>query len=452
MNRRFGIVMQWIGIAVLFSALPVRLGAESPDDVIAGGGSPRMQGVHIYNVAFYGSYYSSVLAMGSETGGYDISAGGSVTTGWTRTRATSSLFVTYTLSYMRDVTFSEFNSLNHAFSLAYTQKIGSNWKFTGSSSAGVMNTNQFLFQPNLFGEVISTATTADELSSALLTNTNFSNTYLASLLTGAPMLESPAREVLFGDRMLNASAQFALAYHRRRLAISLMGGGTRMQTLSTGSPADGTPTYVLPSATAGLAGVSLSYSLSPRTEIGATASTQRTISRFEDSYTSTAAATFGRRMSQRWALQLHGGVGFFTPVRSDEPLATGPQYVLGGGLSYKAHTHSLLFSVDRGIADSYGYGATSNLNVTGGWNWGMRNRGWSLLVNGGYQELHSTSYPTIRAWLMNAGVSEPLSRSTLLSVTYAYTSHVSYPGLPETGDIHAVRMAFSWMPAMITGN
>src|SRR4051794_30764658 len=66
-------------------------------------GSPaRLPGVHVYSVAVYGSYYSSLLAGGSPIG-YDFATGGSATVGWTKTRPRSSVFLSYTSTYARDI-------------------------------------------------------------------------------------------------------------------------------------------------------------------------------------------------------------------------------------------------------------------------------------------------------------------------------------------------------------
>jgi hypothetical protein len=428
-----------IGAMVIAAAASAQL----QEGTSLGGTPARLEGFHLYNVTVYESYYSSLMTLGLPAG-YDLAAGGSATLNWTRTRPTSSLFLSYTPTYIRDTTHPELSSLNHSFSLSIDHNVHSTWNPTFGVSMGVMNIDQFLFEPNLFTQVTQVATTADELAAALLSNTTFDNAYLAALLTGAPVLESPARNVFFGSRMLNTAVQAALTHRHRRLSISFLGGGTRLQSLS--GPG-GQAQYLVPSATSGHVGVNLLYSLSPRTEMGVNASSQRTLSRFEDSYTSTVTATFGRRMSQRWFVQMHGGTGFFNPVRSIAPLPGGPQYLVGGGLGFKTQSHSFLLSVDRNISDVYGYGSSSNLSTTGAWNWGRRNRRWSILASGSYQQIRGADFPEINAWLVNAGFSQRLSRATSLNITYAYMRAGNYPGLLGNGDIHAVRIALAWTPS-----
>jgi len=196
---------QIVGIAV-FAATAAYPQTAAPESSSAS--TIRPQGIHLYDVALYQSYYSSLL-FGDASSGYDLSAGASVSLGWTRVRPRSSLFLSYTSSYTRDFTHSALNALNHNFSLTFGHKLSA-WNFTGGVAASVMNTDQFLFEPDLFVRVTEAASTVDELAAALLRNTNFDNTYLAALLTGAPVLESPARSVFFGDRILNAAFQAAL--------------------------------------------------------------------------------------------------------------------------------------------------------------------------------------------------------------------------------------------------
>ena len=69
------------------------------------------------------------------------------------------------------------------------------------------------------------------------------------------MLNSPARRLLFGDHMLSTSFQIAGTDKTAQRNIPFSRGGTRIQTLVLAS-------------NSGLAGVDVSYSLNPLTQIG----------------------------------------------------------------------------------------------------------------------------------------------------------------------------------------
>src|SRR5206468_12739754 len=59
-------------------------------------------------------------------------------------------------------------------------------------------------------------------SAAAFSVGQFSSNQIASTLTGAPMLESPARSLLLGDRILSYATQVSLNYaHSSRLSVHL---------------------------------------------------------------------------------------------------------------------------------------------------------------------------------------------------------------------------------------
>src|SRR5262249_38911550 len=156
------------------------------------------------------------------------------------------------------------------------------------------------------------------------------------------------------------------------------------------------------------------------TTIGFSAGSQRTVSRFEDAYTSLATATLGRRMSPHWFFEFHGGIGLFTYRRTLSQLPTGPQYIPGATLGFKTPSHSFLRATDRTISDPYGTGATSSVSTTAGWTWGHRNRGWKIFASGGQSYIRGNNFPDVTAWLINTGFSQSLSTKTAVSVSYAY--------------------------------
>lgn len=439
-------VIRAAGFAVLFFAAAPLLPAQSLSLSRGEAGSPQ-QGFHIESLSAYGSYYSEVPLLGNSLGS-DFAVGGSATVGWTRTRSHSSVLWTYTPSYTRDITFSQWNSLNHAFSLNANRSLGPSWNVGASAAAEVMNTSEFLFRPSVFSQVVETAATADQLADAILGGIPLDNAHLAALLTGAPLLESPARQLFFGDRLLNASAQATASYRKARLGVSFLAGSTRLQNLSTPkTDMDGQLSYLVPASTAGQAGVSLMYSLSPRTRTGISVATQRTISRFEDVYESTATASFGRRMGREWFIEMHGGAGAFTATRSVFTLPQGPQYLAGGSLGFRTRSHSFLLSSDRTISEIYGIGASSTWSSTFGWNWGHPGRSWRLFASGNQQRIESSSFPTVNAWGGTAGYARSLTRSSELDISYAYIQSTSaFTGLPNNWATHGVRVTITWAP------
>jgi hypothetical protein len=400
------------------------------------------QGIRLNGVSAFGSYSTSSGLAGNQSG-YDFTTGASmsVSSSWTRPRY--SVFLTYSASYARDFSYSELNSLNHDFSLAFSRKVSPTWSVTGGVGAQVLNTTQFIFQPNASSQIANVAATADELAATSFSNSNYNNESLAPLLIGAPGLDSPARRLLFGDRTLSTAFQMAATHTGPRLSVAFSGSGSHIQNLATSAAASA----LVPASNSGRVGVNVSYSLTPRTQVGVSLSSQRSVSRLEDTYISTAAANVARKMSERWFAEFRAGTGFFRPVRSSFKLPTGPQYTVGSGLGFKTPSHTFLLSVDRNISDTYGYGASSNVSTTAAWNWGRRGRGWKILASGGSQQIHTSRSPNLNAWLITGGVSETLPGRVLMSVTYAYIQ--SETGLARNSGnpaIHAIRVSFGWAP------
>ena len=436
-RRHFRMINRFLCFAFLvLTAVPGR--AQSQDLSL---------GLRLQNVSAYVSYYSSSTLAGVQPGllGSDLTAGGSVTLGWTEVRSRSTFLLNYTAAYSPDITYSQFDALNHNATLSFSRTLSSSWTLTASSATQVMNTSQFVFQPGTASQVGQLAATPDELAAAAFSNATYNNPRLASILTAAPLLDAPTRQVFFGDRLLNTSFLIGAAYKKQRLTVGVSAAGTHTQSLSTSS----TTTSLVPSANSGLVGLNLAYSLSPRTEVGASVSTLRTVSGLNDTYTSTVAATLAHRMSQRWFVQSHAGTGFQNATRSVYPVSSGLQYIIGGGLGFKTYSHAFLANADRNISDAYGYGAGTNLSATGSWIWARPGRSWSIQASGGAQRLHTAGLSPFTGLLISVGFTEHLSGNTVASVSYAYLQNQTGVLGLSNQPIHSIRVAFGWAPSRI---
>jgi hypothetical protein len=193
--------------------------------------------------------------------------------------------------------------------------------------------------------------------------------------------------------------------------------------------------------------VTVSYSLSPRTQFGVSTTGSKTLSRLEDAYTSTGTVQLGRRMSTRWALGLHAGAGLVTSRRIVYAPPSKPQGLVGGSVALKAASHSILFSADRSIADEYGLGAGSTSSTTAAWSWGRPNRGWTITASGGLQQFHVVGFQTITGWHGNVGFSQVLAKGLALNVAYAYLQNGrNLAGLPGNWSTNGLRLALVWTP------
>ena len=187
----------------------------------------------------------------------------------------------------------------------------------------------------------------------------------------------------------------------------MSGSVSRYQALPTTTPT--TQVALLNSSTSGNVGVGVSYSLSPRTQIGAEVSRSRSISRIMDMYSTAATVSVGRIMSRRWFAQFRAGAGIVTPVRRFAQIYQGPQFVGGGALGFKTNRHTIMASYDRVRSDPYGLGAESTSSVSAAWSW--RSRGdWSASAGGGHLQTSGSRFGQTDSWRARATLSKELTR------------------------------------------
>jgi hypothetical protein len=416
-------------------------------------------GLHLYGVYGYSSYMSSpgaflpggvsqspVTGLGLDLG-HDVGIGTGTAIGWNHLGSSYTLSAVYAPSYTGFVRYSDLNSLNHSFSFNANRRRGINldrkWHVDFSTNANVSDSTSMLFNSTFLSHVIDVPTTFDELAAGIALG-SFTNDQLAALLTGSALPGSPVQLVLYGNRMLSASLGTSLTYsHSSRLSVYWNVGASRMQSLETSKPGR----YVLPGSTGGSASTGLSYSLSPRTQIGVNVSTARMFSRYEDAYNTTGTVSLGRIMGRRWFFRAYGGVGFVSPLRQTYSLPQGAQYVTGASLGYKTYAHTFLVSVDRGLLDSYGLGASSTVSTSAAWSWRRPGRSWSVFSSAGQQRMTGGGFGHFNSWQANSGIQKTLTRQTGISATYAYMrNNGSVTSSPYKRSLYGVVMMFYWVP------
>ena len=90
--------------------------------------------------------------------------------------------------------------------------------------------NQFAFSPARFSRVSSPGAIDDLFNT--ISNGQFSNSQIAAMLTGAPVLDVPARASIYGNQALTVSTTAQLNYKiSQKLTWSLNGGGNRFQSI-----------------------------------------------------------------------------------------------------------------------------------------------------------------------------------------------------------------------------
>jgi hypothetical protein len=432
-----------LALLLLYPATGMLWGQEPTDEVL----TPR-PGLHVESLSGYAVYYSSGLPESSvqPTGVQlpsDLGLGGSALLEWTHTGEKSQVLLTYTPSYTGRLRFAAWNALNHSMSFNASRHFGK-WKLGFAANGDLSNLSEFLFSPTVFASVAAVPVTFNDLAAAILTG-NFTNPQLASLLTGAPLVESPARSLFFGERMFTSAAQTSLAYApSSRLSVTLSASASRSQHLSDPQSLAAQSTYLIPKTTSAAASLVVSYSRSPRTQLGASVSSNRIVSALQDVYSTTLMASLGRTMGRRWFVQLSGGLGKMAPVRNTLVLSTAPRPVANASLGFRTLSHTFLSSYSRSVGDSYGLGANSTSSATGSWRWARPNLSWWIESTVGWQQLAGSAYANSSGWRMEAGFGRAMGDQVALLTQYVYLHYsqqlASIPPLSQS----AVRVSMVW--------
>ena len=453
-RNRPGMAFVWAVLALVCVAEPGRLFAQQ---------SPLLSGLNqlgnshggfqLYNVTGHAGWQSVANPEGGYvhygTGvGADEIFGASAALGWSRRGAKSNLFLTYSGGYEGYVRYSNLRGFNHYLSFSANRQLGRKWGLSFSNTSAISTYNRMLFSPTVFGSLVAIPGTFDDLAAAVLAG-KYSNDQFASLLTGVPVIESPARTLFFGNRVFTSSASTSLGYaHSQRLSISFTASASRIQHLNFGHEQPIPQyAYLVPSALTGTAGVGVSYALTPRTQLGITATSERAFSRIEQSYVTNGTAYVGRTMGRHWFAQVHAGAGFVTSVRSTYPGRLGEVPIYGASLGYKRYAHSFLVAHNRTLSQSYGVGA-SNMNTTSAaWQWSRPGRSWGLMSE--YMRERSTGgvFGTFDGWRVGAGLTRNLGRHTMLETSYTYASYSSRATPSQFNSAQSgVQLAVVWMP------
>ncbi len=415
-------------------------------------GEPAGNGFGFYGLAGYFGYTSTAVPFNATllnptlNLGPNYLAGGRASVGWQNVGPRTDAHIAYTFSYDGSLRYSSWNSMNHYLAFGVLHELTPRLTYSLSGTAITMRWDQFLFAPTLLSQVAGAPATYDELVSAILSG-KFTNSQLASILTGAPMLESPAATLLYGTRFFTSSLRSELSYDLSARTHAHAGvGGSRIQHLSSNLAQD-SGAYLVPTTTTANAMAGISYDLSPVTEIGVEAQANRTLSRFEDAYMANGVVTVDRAFGRHWIIDGRGGAGTFVPVRQTFAFRPGPRYVAGGTITYKAYSSTLIAAYTHTIADTSGIGAQSANVASGVWEWHQPGQQWSVFSQGRYEKLTGSTLSNINAWLGGAGIERMLDRHVTIRVAYIYgrTAGVVSGNLVSR-QLQGVNLVFSWSP------
>lgn len=413
-----------------------------------------ISGPQIRDISAYAVYYSNGqpnngggFQVGSGNLPSDVGLGGSIELGWTKFTDQSTFSLTYAPSFTARLRYSSLDAINQAFSLNTSRRLAPAWNFGFSVAGNYATIEESLFSPTALSNVASVPSTANDLTAALLAGKFTSNPQLGVVLTNSPLVESPVANLIYGQKVFTSSAQVNLSYlYARRLSVTFSGGGSYAQTVSGDQASTANTPAVIPNTTMGTATVALSYTLSPVSQLGATVTTNRVSSSLQDVYTTNSMATLGHTLGRQWIIQLHGGVGVTSPVRTSVAAATQSHPVAGGSLVYKTSSDTFLCSIDRTASDSYGLGASTSSAASASWRWRRPGSLWSLESSFSWQQLQG-NFTNTSGWRATAGLNRAFGLHLILLWQYTY---LNYSGVLQTSAYSlsesAVRTSIVWTP------
>ncbi len=378
----------------------------------------------------------------------DATYGGSAAGGWSRRTEKGSFSVMYVGGYTGQVRYTNLSALNHLVTFSGSKKLSGKWNWGFSGTTGISTYDQLLFSPTLFSSVAAAPGSFDDLAAAVLTG-KYNNDQLASLLTGAPMIESPERTLFFGNRIFTTSLATTLGYAAtRRLTINFSSNASQVRHLNDGNRQDGPQyAYLLARATEGSADVAISYSLSPRTQLGVDLTANRGFSQLQQAYTTRATASINRTMGTHWFAQAHAGAGKMISLTSLYPVHIGSTPVYGGSLGYRTYAHTLLGAYDASLGQSYGAGAAKSTMINAAWNWNRPGLNWGLGANYMRMQFQGGLFGDVNGWRAGLGVSRRLSGHMTVQTGYMFAAYSSHSSLaPYKSAQHGVQLSVQWTP------
>jgi hypothetical protein len=412
-------------------------------------------GVRLYGVSVFSGYSSSaypvngsggIVAPGSSALGSDVTYGATASVGWQHHRNRTDLSVLYSGTYSGMSRYSNLNAFNHSLAIQASRTLRRKWTIAATAGAQDSTLTQFIYAPSNSSVLSQVPATFDDLAASFSIG-QFSSSQVASMLSGTTALDTPARSLLLGNRVLSYSAQASLAYAATsRLSFHFGSFAAAGQHLASKDSAT-VPNYLMPRSMGATAGVGLSYALSSRTQLGASFEEYRQTNAFQNAYVSTATASVGRKMTEHWFVDLSGGGSVIQVTKQPNGTPQTRQIVGSGSLGYRTYRHTLLASYNRSSFSSFGFSAGTNTAVGGNWNWHRPGSLWSVFAGFGQQQTRNTGFASFSGWQTSTGLSRTMSEHTVVSAQYVYlSSSGNYLGTLQNLSIHSLRVSFGWNP------
>ena len=421
---------------------------------------PVRNGFGVDGVTVFSQYYSvarPAFALGASQPvnlGFDVASGVEGTLGWNHTGPRGSAALTYTGSYAARARYSDWNANDHALGLRLDRQWGRSWSLSGSAHGGLQTLDRSLFQNQQLISWAAQPATFDDLAASMLRGA-YSNEQLASMLTGLPVVATPAETLIYGSRFISSGASATLSYARSaRLRLFWGAGAGHIQALSGAPGTASRPAALLNHSLHGNADMGVSYALNERTELAASATAGRQFSSLIDRYSMMGTVSLSRILSRQWFASLEAGGGSYlnryTTAAPSINASAPAQYTGGVTLARRSFSQTWMLNARRTLSDSYGVGARSSTVVDLAWNWSRPGSNWLLTASAADQYMDRSYINALSAWRLRAGLGRRLSNELAWQTEYSYMDYrlsgTPVQGLLPRAGMHVVRVALVWSP------
>jgi len=393
-------------------------------------------GVRLYGISVYSGYsnFSGPIATTEQTlvpaNPGDLNYGAQWTAGWRHQTGKNSVSASYSGSFGGRAKYSNLNSFGHSLNMEFSRKLWNKWAFSFSASADSRTFAQYLFQPQSTGVLAQIPGSASDLATSLAASQLVSST-------------SGLADLLAADRVLFYQGQASVSYApSTRLSVnfsSFSAGGQQSF--------DKKQTITMPRSLGGRAGVSVSYALGPRTNIGVSVDEGRIQTQFQAGYSTSGSVFFSRKMGVHWFLNLNGGMSHSRVTASGYAAPPSSQVIGGGSLGYRTRNHTFLLNHIRSSQDVYGTIAGLNSMSSAAWAWSARGSGWRIFSNVGQNQVRDAGFTSLSGWRASTGVSRNLSDQFSVNCEYSYLYNTgTYLGVFVSRSVNLVRLSLRWHP------
>jgi len=407
------------------------------------------EGVHIYGVSTYFAYSAFDFPPAGAANFQRKNYGASGTVGWQRFHGRTSISTHYSGSYSGDIGTSGLNHLNHSLVFDLSRELGRKWTVNLSASGQDSFLAQSIFEPSTLGALSQTPSTTDDLAAAMSVG-RFSNTQNGLALNGSPSGYAPTLAALLGSHMLIYGLQASVSYeYSSRLSFqfgSFAAGGQHRVSDQTAGVSDNN---AIPRSLGSTASASLTYSLSPRTDVGVSVSETYMRTRFQKAYLTSANGSLARKMGKSWFLRAFGGESLTSNAQQTSGAPPMRQTIYGASIGVKQRAHTLVASYNRSGYDVSTASIGENTILSGAWNWSHPRRSWALHASYSRHETKNTGFSTLVGWQGSAGISQRLKTNLTLLVNCSYLrSRWIYLSNTSLVNVDGIRVSLGWTPQL----